>query len=85
MKKVMVVLASLTMFLGSGALMAMDSEYMEKRRKQISETAESNVSQLSEARQENRLDLVGSVRDEGDGVVSAFGDKTREALRHWWL
>ncbi|WP_282038537.1 hypothetical protein [Halomonas alimentaria] len=85
MKKVMVVLASLMMFLGSGALLAMDSDYMEKRRKQLSETPKSKAHQQSEARQEYRVNLVGPVSEKDSSLVSSFGEKTREALRYWWL
>lgn len=79
-----VTLAMMALMLSAGPLMAMDSEYQEKRRQALQEKSASASIQA-----ENSIDQRGDreVSQRGEGQHRRSDDEwqqTREALRYWW-
>ncbi|MFY0992261.1 hypothetical protein [Halomonas sp. C05BenzN] len=84
MKIRVITLAMMALMLSAGPLMAMDSEYLEKRRQALKERSGSVSIQ-----EENSIDQRRSrdVSQRGEGQLRRGDDEwqqTREALRYWW-
>jgi len=87
MKNRTIVLAMMALVLSVGPLMAMDSEYLEKRRQALQETrtnpaiqAENPIEKRRNKEVSHRVESQHSLIDED----SQNGKLTREALRYWW-
>lgn len=79
-----VTLAMMALMLSAGPLMAMDSEYQEKRRQALQEKSTS-VSIKAENSIDKRRNRDVSQRGEGQHRRSDDEwQQTREALRYWW-
>lgn len=84
MKIRIVTLAMMALMLSAGPLMAMDSEYQEKRRQALQEKSTSSAIQS-----ENSIDQRRSrdVSQRGEGQHRRSDEEwqqTRDALRYWW-
>ncbi len=79
-----VTLAMMALMLSAGPLMAMDSEFQEKRRQALQEKSTSSAIQAENAIDQRR-DREVSQRGEGQHRRSDDEwQQTREALRYWW-
>ncbi len=84
MKIRIVTLAMMALMLSSGPLMAMDSEYQDKRRQALQDKRTSSVIQAESSIDQQR-NREGVQRGEGPhGRVDDEWSQTREALRYWW-
>lgn len=73
-------LSMMTLLLSAGPLMAMDSEYQEKRREALESKSGSSVDQEDSSIDRSRdLDVSELNIPAGDGW-----EQTRESLRYWW-
>lgn len=79
------VIAMIALMLSAGPLMAMDSEYLEKRRKSLYEDSAGPVSQDEGfgGRSVER-DISQSGREQPRGASNEKG-VTQDHLRYWWL
>lgn len=77
-------LAMMALMLSAGPLMAMDSEYQEKRRQTLHTESKSSVMQAENSVDQRRN---RDVSQRGEGQHRRVNDEwqqTREALRYWW-
>lgn len=84
MKIRIVTLAMMALMLSAGPLMAMDSEYQEKRREALQEKSTSSANQAESSIDQRRN---RDVSHRGEGQHRRVDDEwqqTREALRYWW-
>lgn len=84
MKIRIVTLAMMALILSAGPLMAMDSEYQDKRRQALQEKSASSAIQA-----ENYIDQRRNreVSQRGEGQNRGVDDEeklTRKALHYWW-
>lgn len=78
------VFAMIAMMLSAGPLMAMDSEYLEKRRKSLYEESTSSVTQ-DERFEGKSGERDMSLRGDSQHGVSDEQKFTQDSLRYWWL
>lgn len=84
MKELMAVMLSSVLLVGSGAVMAMDSEYLEKRRATMQVQQEKSLGESDVISQPGRKTLAGPEKE--IGLATDENDElTHEALRYWWL
>ena len=80
-------LAMMTLMLSTGPLMAMDSEFQEKRQKALHEDRQSSAMQAESSTKKQRK---RDVSQRGNGQQRRVDEdwqkweQTREALRYWW-
>lgn len=84
MKIRIVTLAMMTLIVSAGPLMAMDSEYQEKRRQALYQESASSAIQAERSIDQHRDPDANKREGQQHRLVDDEGEVTREALRYWW-
>ncbi len=80
MKRLMVAMVASALLAGPVAVMAMDSEFLEKKREQLQDQQQEKSHDLgrSSSQEESQKRAVASMAGEGQLL-------TQKALRYWWM
>lgn len=79
-----ITLAMITLMMGAGPLMAMDSEYQDKRRQALQEKSTSSAIQAESSIDQRRNRDVSQPEEGQYRRTEDDWQQTREALRYWW-
>lgn len=79
-----ITLTMMTLMLSISPLMAMDSEYLQKRQKALHAGSESSAMQAEPSIDRHRDRDANRRADRQHRRVDDQGELTREALRYWW-